>query len=723
MSLFADVVFALPLPRAFTYAIPESLRGRIRPGQRVLVPLGTRAVKGFVVRTHDQAPPAEVKPVLDLVDPDPIIPPDILDLTDRLSRRFLSSRGEMLRTAVPPSQARRGTVRYALTEAGRAAAAAGSLSAAEARLASVLADKAYTPAYLKTHARMADAGAAAGRMAKKGYLLEKVEEKTIKPSPPAAAPGPALQMGLDFRIDGPTAEAIRILTAGLSKPGFAPFLLVGPADRRTAAILAVCGDVLAGGRSVLALFPEIGMSRAVSEAFASRLGERAVILHGGMSDTAKEQARRRIDQAHPAVVAGPRSAIFIPMPNLGLIVVDEESDESYRQTESPTYDARTGAWMRAEAAGIRLVLAGDAPRIETYERAGSGGWLVEIPGPAPRPAEIVDDRGQRGLLAKATTARIGTAVEAGRRVLVFARRKGYASFLFCPRCGHVPACGRCGAALSLGGQPRRLQCRRCGFTAAAPYAPTVCESCGARVVEPRGPGVEAVEEELKRLFPKAGAVGFDSARIRTPSARQAVLDRFASGEIGILVGSPLLAHQPEIAAVSLIVLLNPEGTLGLTDFDASARLYGEIRRPLKFLDGADPAAEAVIQTSWPDHFALRAAAAGNYRSFFKEEIFRRRALGDPPFSALAEIVLAAGDARTLGRAARDAASRLRASGRKLDVLGPSEVFVSAGPRHPKAGESRSAQIVVRADDPDDLDEAIADALRDVTIRKTIIRAG
>lgn len=251
-------------------------------------------------------------------------------------------------------------------------------------------------------------------------------------------------------------------------------------------------------------------------------------------------------------------------------------------------------------------------------------------------------------------------------------------------------------------------------------------------MEPRGPGVEAVEEELKRLWRAARVAGFDPDRVRTAAAKAAVLDRFASGGLDVLVGSPLLAHQPTAGPASLAVLLNPEGILGLTDFRAAERLYAEIRRPLRLLDEADPKAAAVLQTSWPDHFAVRAAAAGDYAAFFEEEIFRRRSMGDPPFSSLAEIVLTAAEPRSLGRAARETAERLRASDHRLDVLGPAESFRPAGgagprvqgaPRGGGSGETRSVQIIVRADDPAILDEALEEALRDVAIRKSVLRAG
>ena len=369
--------------------------------------------------------------------------------------------------------------------------------------------------------------------------------------------------------------------------------------------------------------------------------------------------------------------------------------------------------MRAEASGVRLILSAEAPRVETYERARRGGWLVAIQGAAPRPAEVVDDRGFRGLLAPPVVERIAAAVAAGRKVLVFTRRKGFASFLFCPRCGHVPSCPRCGTALGLAGRPRRLACRTCGTE--APVA-AACSSCGAKVVEPRGPGAEAVEEELRRLLPQASVAGFDPDRVRTRSAREAALARLAAGRTDILVGSPLLAHQPGVPAAGLVVLVNPERTLGQADFRAAARLYGEIRRPMRFLDGTDPEAGAVIQTSWPDHFALRAAAAGDYQAFFEEEIFRRRSLGDPPFSSLAEVILSAADARALGREARSLVASLRSADRRLEVLGPSEVA------HPEAGGMRSVQIVVRTESPEILDGAVADALRDVRLKKQVIRA-
>ena len=293
----------------------------------------------------------------------------------------------MLRTAAPPSLARRAAIEVRI-DGCRAARPPPPRPCrpAEAKLAAALAAKGYSLAYLKKRAGISDAAAVAGppggqRLAPGEDGRQEAVRRTARRP---ATRRPSSDWDWISGSTRPTADAIRILTADLAAPGFAPFLLVGPAARRTAAILAVCGDVLAGGRSVLVLFPEIGMSRAVADAFAARLGERVVILHGaderpGRGSRPGAGSKRRSPRRRGRPAFGRSSS---RLPNLGLIVVDEESDESYLQTESPAYDARTGAWMRAEAAGVRLVLAAEAPRVETYERARRGGWLVEIAGPA-----------------------------------------------------------------------------------------------------------------------------------------------------------------------------------------------------------------------------------------------------------------------------------------------------------------------------------------------------
>jgi len=710
MSRFADIVFALPLPQAYTYAVPDEWAAAARPGVRARAPLGPKTAAGIIVRVHDQPPAgASLKPLLDVLDPEPIIPPDILDLAGRLSRRFFSSWGELLRPAVPPALSGASSMKVSLTEPGRAALAAGSLSREEARIAGLLAIKEHSPSFFKRKSVAAGGPAVLSRLIRKGFAETRtVEKKAVRRAVPAVLKFP-VQMDLDFSIHEAAARAAADVAAAANKGRFLSRLFFGPPDRRASAYLACVRDVLARGRQVLFLYPEIGMSEAVSAAFASGVGERIVLLHSRLTPREREAARLRTAGAAPLVVAGPRSALFTPLERLGLIIVDEESDDSFLQTESPVYDARIGARMRAETAAVPLVFGAEAPTVEAFERARRDGGLVTMAGiEPPVRAVVVDDRTEPGLLADPLRQRLAANLAARKRTILFARRRGYAAFLLCPRCGHVPRCPRCDIALTLHQRERRLLCRYCSETEPAPSA---CPRCGGRIWEPRGAGVEAVAEEVREKLPAARLAVFDSETLRTREARDKVLTRFAGGAIDVLVATPLLAHQPGVPAASLIGILNPEQGLGQSDFRAGQRTFVEIRRFLRFLDRSDPGAEAVLQTSLPDHPLLAAAAAGDYEGFFAAEIEYRRMLGYPPFAAMAEIALWGRDAPALERKARELAAQIRRMGIG-EVLGPAEI---------RAAGDRGMQLVAKAAEASALDAVLAAALPPVKGRKTVAR--
>ncbi len=710
MSLFADIVFALPLPQAYTYIVPEEWREAARPGARARAPLGPKTAAGIIIRVHDRPPAGAVlKSLQAVLDPEPVIPPDILALAGRLSRRYDSSWGELLRPAVPPALSGASSVKAVLSDAGRAALAAGSLAGEEAKIAALLEEKEHSPSYFKRKDVALDGAAVLARLVRKGLAEMRTVEKTVKRRPARGAPEAPVQMDLDFAADAAAARAADGVAAATAQGRFLSCLFFGPPDRRASAYLACVRDVLARGRQVLFLYPEIGMSAAVSRVFAAGLGEQVILLHSRLTPREREDARRRAESRPSAVAAGPRSALFTPLARLGLIIVDEESDESYLQTESPVYDARTGARMRAEAAAVPVIFGSDAPTVETYERARRDGGLYEI-GAAEPPvkAMLLDDRKERGLLAAGLRQRLAENLAARKRGILFARRRGYASFLLCPRCGHVPRCPRCDIALTLHQKDRRLACRYCNE---AQPAPAVCPRCGGRIWEPRGAGVEAVAEELRKILPAARIAVFDRERAGTREAREKILARFAGGALDVLVATPLLAHQPGVPPASLIGILNPEQGLGPSDFRAGQRAYAEIRRFLRFLDGSDPRASAVLQTSVPDQSLLAAAAAGDYKGFFEVEVEYRRMLGYPPFSAMAEIAFWGRDLRSLERKAGDLASRLRGAGIG-EVLGPAET---------RSGGAKGIQLVAKAAEASVLDDILGRILPLMRGRRTVAR--
>ena len=265
---------------------------------------------------------------------------------------------------------------------------------------------------------------------------------------------------------------------------------------------------------MIALAPELDRAESFREMIEARLGLPAAFVHGGVPHGRREREWRDLRSGRIGIAVGPRSALFSPLDRPGLIIVDDEADEAYFQSESPAYDARTAARLRAEAAGATLVLGGEAPGVEAFAQASAGGYLIDLPArESPGSVALIDDGREKGLLARAVLDALEKTLGQGGQALLFLNRRGYASFLFCPRCGRILRCRDCGMPLLFSKSDMSLACRFCRTRSAAAPA---CPECGSRVLEPRGAGVEAVEEELKRRFPKARPAVFDGVRTARP---------------------------------------------------------------------------------------------------------------------------------------------------------------------------------------------------------------
>lgn len=644
MTAFADVVFARPLIRAFTYAVPSVLAGGLSPGVRVKAPFGRQTIAGFVVRVHDE-PPADgvsLKEISAVIDPAPVLPAAVTGFTRRLAEYHVSSWGEMLEAGLPPCPA----------------------------------------------------------------------PPRKRRAPRKAGPGRPAQLTLDF-ADVPGAAAAAAVRVGglLEESRSAALYAYGGEPARLAFLAGAARETLARGRNVLVLVPEVSRIAPLKDRLEETVGAVAV-LHGQQTPLAQAEEWTKAERGEARVFLGSRAALFKPWPALGLVAVEDESDEAYLQSESPAHDVRRGARFRAEEERAVLVLGSDVPSVEAFARAREEGTLIVLePGRGRREAIIVvvDDGGGR-ILAGPVEAGLRDCLSSGEKAIIFLNRRGYASFLFCPGCGFVPRCGRCGASLSYFKREDRLVCRACGTAEARPPA---CPVCGRGILEPRGVGVEAVEEEVRRIFPGAKAASFDSDRVRSTAARARVLDRFRRGAVDVLVGTQLLARRTDVPPAGFVAVLNPETALAFPALAASQRAFQALQRMLRF---APPSGRpAVVQTSFPDHHAIRMAARDDYEGFFAEEIALRRLLGDPPFGAAAEVVLRGREGRVLGRKARALAGRLRAAFPGVEVLGPS--FVS-GPGQP--GEKR-VQLVLRAAGAERITEALNGGLREAGDRWTVAR--
>ena len=711
MKLWADIALPLPLNHTFAYSVPPELESRIRLAVRVRVPLGRQLVTGFVVGLSREAsaPGLALKDIVAVLDERPVFPVPFLEFTRRLSDYYHSSWGELLDISLPPSFDLKPRERVALTPKAQDYLGHGLLTDKEKELALLLGKRAFSPRFLEKKVRVRDFASLLGRMEKKG-LVTLVEMKKAVRREKKEAETQAAQLPLDFSLDEGLRRAAGLISECLGKPDFRPFYLFGSAERRDAVYFEAIRRALAGGGKTLFLIPEISISRRMRETFEARLGEKAALFHSRLTERQKEEAWSRIRQGRADVVAGPRSALFAPVQDVRLIIVEDEQDESYVQPESPAYDARRGAWLRAEGEKAVLVYGSAAPSVEGFYRAQEAGYLIPLgPGTGQKRVTLVDSRKTGGMIGRELLEAIGSRLGKKERIIIFTNRRGYAPYLVCPDCGWIPRCSRCDLALVFHKKENRLICHSCR-SSAAPQ--DLCPQCGSRIFKKRGWGVEAVEEELLRKFPGCRVRIVDSDAVRRRVELEKIRRDVERGEVAVVVGTQLLAHQADWPEASLVGILNPEFILNRADFRSSQRAFQMVMRMLALL-GSGPEAEAVIQTEFPPHFSVSAAAKEHYAAFFEPEIDFRRLMNDPPFSEMAEIILQGANLRLLAGKARDLAALVKASGVPAEIMGPG---LAATFR--TGGQSR-VQMTVRTENKNALDRILSGALTKMRVKKSV----
>lgn len=713
MTVFARVVFPLPLEQAFLYAVPEAFRAAARPGARVVAPLGARRQNGFIVEVTNEPPAAgvRIKELIEVLDDRPFRDERLLAFTGRLSAEFHSSWGEILQTALPPSQAGKTKVVVTLAEAGREGLVKGGLGPKARLLAKALAvaPKGLSPLAL-TRKLGGDVTGLVSRMEKAGLVeVERRPASAPRAAATVEAAATAVQLGLAFPEPlgdaGVLAPVERALVDGL---GGTWFLFGSDGPRRAAFQTLVRRAVGSGGR-VLFLQPEVAPSESLAAGFKADYGRQAVVFHGRMTERQREEAWRTLRNGRAALVAGTRSALFLETGPLRLVALDGEQEESFAQAESPAYDARRGAVLRAGAEGAVAVLGSARPTVEAMAEARRRGLLIEV-GLEPRRAAVavIEHAGDAPIVSRELERRVRARVDKGDPVVLFLNRRGYAAQVVCRACGRTPRCPRCDIALVYHKAEDRLICHYCNHSADAGRA---CASCGGELAVRRGAGTQAVEEELGRLFPKVPLARFDADTAAKPEDRERLLADFGKGRLRILVGTQLLAHQPGLPKAGLVGVLRPEDLLGFSDYRASQRAYESVSAMLEHVRDAGDA-EAVVQTAPPVHFAIAAAAAGDYAAFYDREIEFRRVLGYPPFASQAEVVLMCRDVRALGARSRELRSLLR-DRPGLEVLGPAFAPVS------RVRDVSRVQFVLKAAERAALDRVIDETLPKLRLKRTV----
>jgi primosomal protein N' (replication factor Y) len=729
------VAVALPVPfqAPFTYRMPAGTAVPER-GVRVQVPFGGRRMIGVATGAGGDGDGRALKDVLHVLDEEPLVEPPLLDLAAWMADHYLAPPGECYRAVMPPAgvRASRTVVRLTKETGGDAedpvlrALHDGPLrlTAIEKRLGgdpqarvarlrraglveveqdldvpgfrevtvAVLADAGAEPtgrAQAAVVERLRAAGGrarvadlvrdrpslrgAVGRLAEKG-VLRLLEERDVR-SPeglPARDTAPL--------VPTPDQEAaLRPLVEAVGEGTFRPFLLHGvTGSGKTEVYFRAVEASLAARRGAILLVPEIALTPMLVRAARSRFGATVSVLHSELSAGERHDQWWRIREGEARVVVGARSAVFAPVPGLGLVVVDEEHDGSYKQDESPRYHGRDVAVMRARLEGCPVVLGSATPSVESHANALRGKYerllLPRRIGPQGLPrVEIVDRRevlrgGGDPILSPALREALAACLARREQSLLLLNRRGYATSLLCRECGQEAMCPNCSVSLTLHQGGRSALCHYCAYESRAPAA---CPSCRGAYLRLTGFGTEKVVEAVEAALPAARVDRLDRDRARRRGVLAQTLAAFEKGEIDVLVGTQMIAKGHDFPRVTLVGVVDADVGLGIPDFRSAERTFQLLTQVAGRAGRGAAAGEVILQSHMPDHYALGHACAQDYDAFFEREMEFRRTMGYPPVAALVNVIVRSRDAAKGSEEADAIARALRATAAgRYRVLGP-----------------------------------------------------
>ena len=749
---------AVPVPNLdlLTYAVPDGVAVPC-VGARVIVPLGTRSVTGIVVETNVESPNVErrtangkprtpndeprttnVKPIREVLDVGAFVPPEVVALAQWTAEYYAAGVGDTIPALLPPMarggrvDAHKTTRMAAITTAGLEALSVGAGPGVGAgghagpplrgKQRDALELLAGAPTGLAT-ASLAARGIAAdaiSRLAGRGYISLRQDRLDRDPfDAEVGVRGRSLnsdtRVGGERQLTGEQIDALARLRALAGTRAFKVALLHGvTGSGKTEVYIRLSADVRDSGRRVLMLVPEIALTPAAAALFRQAFGERVAIQHSGLSDGERHDQWQRIRRGDIDIVVGTRSAVFAPLEQLGLIVVDEEHDGSYKQDESPRYNGRDVAIVRAQRAGALVVLGSATPSMESYHNAMTGKYerVVLARRVLDRPlasVSVVDMReeyaaeGPDVILSRALREGLQTRLDRKEQSLVLLNRRGFATAVFCRQCAGTIDCPNCSVSLVVHGEgnARRARCHYCNYTSRVPPA---CPLCAGPYLEQAGFGTERVEAEVKKAFPGARVARLDRDAIRKRGSLASLLSRFRDGAIDVLVGTQMIAKGHDFPRVTLVGVVSADVGLGLADFRASERTFQLLTQVAGRAGRGDVLGEAIVQTLYPEHYSIQLACRQDFAAFYDRELKFRTAMRYPPLISLVNAVVRS---RTFAGAMGDAADiveKVRRADRGLRILGP-----APAPLGKLRGEYR-AQLLIKGMNRKKIREALQSAL-------------
>lgn len=687
------------LDQSFHYLIPEALP--IKKGMRVLVSLQNRKVQGLVVDVTENLPEGlkdrRLKPVLEIVDKDSLVPQEMIELAHWLAQTTICSLAQSLHTVWPLFQGKMET--WLVLEAATADPDVLTLEwlDPEAFRGLKVLNRARNKAVpFKLFLKRANiTESTLDKLLKQGWVRKEFRFKSAQNDPlPARAdceregnshpedyPSGVRSYKLTQEQAAVVKAVLEALDAGLPQT----LLLHGvTGSGKTEVYRRLIAQLLDQGGDAILLVPEISLTSQVARFFAGQFGEKVIVLHSGLSAKEKMKAWLEILAGKKKIVIGARSAVFAPLPNLRLIILDEEHDGAYKQDENPKYHARDVARKRMEQRQGVVLLGSATPSLEAYAAAQSGRirlltMTARIGKSLLPPVEIVDMReelrqGNRSIFSLALQEKLKDRVAKGEQTMLFLNRRGYSTFVVCRECGYVVSCPNCDIALTYHTQGQAMRCHYCDYHEQPPHT---CPQCGSRYIRFFGQGTQRVEEELQGLFPEIGVLRLDFDTTRSSEAHQIILEQFRRQEAAVLVGTQMMAKGLDFPNVTLVGVIAADQTLNMPDFRARERTFQLLTQVAGRAGRSDKPGEVVIQTYSPYDSAVVKAAHHNFPGFFWEEIRYRKERKYPPYTHIIRVLLlheredrVIKGAHDLGECLQQGMQDPKFGNNELDILGP-----------------------------------------------------
>ena len=685
-GLYAEVVFNRPLRQTFTYSVPAELSERILAGKRVLAPFGrgNHRTTGYCVRVTDQRPAAQpLKSLASVLDDQPLLSPSMLALTSWIADYYYCGWGQVLEAVLPGAVKHKSGTRWAVfLQPLPDAQSVGQELTVKQRQAFESLCQLGRPAMVKEIGNAARCGPEVVKaLIQKGWV--RATRQRVHQRPPKVTP---VLWGKPHQLNAHQQAALDRVVASVVAGQARSFLLHGvTGSGKTEVYLRAIEEVVKRGREAIVLVPEISLTPQTIERFRQRF-DHVAVLHSHLSDVDRHWYWQRIASGDVQVVVGARSAVFAPCQNLGLIVLDEEHETTFKQETAPRYHAREVAVRRAQIESVPVVLGSATPSLESWHAAQSGIYeLLSLPERVadlklPR-VGIVDLRGEyrRGglrALSRPLAIAIEETVRAGGQVMLLLNRRGFSTTILCPQCGRVETCRHCEISLTYHQEVRRLLCHSCD--AEFPL-PRVCAQCGAPEIRYSGFGTERLEDEVRSRFPGFSCERMDSDTMRSAAHYERVLTAFRAGKVSVLVGTQMIAKGLDFPNVHLVGVVTADTARNLPDFRASERTFQLVAQVAGRTGRGEIPGRVLVQTFNPDDPAVLAASRHDYARFVARELPLRSEYGYPPFQTLVRVIVRSKNLDQADHAAQLLADRFRQAlpqEEGVRILGPAPAPVA-----------------------------------------------